>query len=118
MGSVSIDVKESERKLEQKFPMDTQDGIIAFLENYNHLQEDMYLKGDYDALIMIVDFSDALHNAGLTDLELLYITKVYVQDMKKVDVAKEFGVSKYTVQTRVARAVQKLAIYYKDGEST
>lgn len=92
--------------------MGTKEGIEIFLENYNHLKGMMYYSSDYDALIRLLDFDDALLLSGLTDIELLTLNLVYIKDLKRVDVAELFGVTKQTVQKRVERAVDKLVNYY------
>jgi DNA-directed RNA polymerase specialized sigma24 family protein len=116
VGVAGIDKNAKERKLEALFPMHTKEGVEAFLENYNHLYESMYFSGDYDALIMIVDFQVALLECGLTEKERTVIHLVFVQDMKRVDVAKFFNVRKQTVQNWLNRAIEKIANYYAKVE--
>lgn len=118
MGAVAIDINANERKLEVMFPMDTREGIETFLEHYTYLKELMYFSGDYDALIMVVDFEDAFANCGLTDAERLIIQKVFIEDMKRVDIAKQLGVTKQTVQVWINRSTEKLANYYKEVEES
>ena len=116
MGSVSIDINANERKLETMFPMHTRDGVEVFLENINHITQLTYFAGDIDALIMLIDFDSALEKAGLTLRELSIIEMVFMQDMKRVDVAKSLGVTKQTVQTWIIRSTDKLANYYAEME--
>ncbi|MDF2010227.1 TrfB-related DNA-binding protein [Priestia megaterium] len=118
MGAVAIDVNANERKLEVMFPMDTKEGVETFLEHYTYLKELMYFSGDYDALIMVIDFEDAFDNCGLTVAERLIIQKVFIEDMKRVDIAKELGVTKQTVQNWSNRSIEKIAKYYKEVEES
>lgn len=114
MGAVSIDVNANERKFETMFPMNTRDGVETFLSNYNHLEELMYMSGDYDALIMLVDFDTALEKSKLSLKEKLVLNLVFIQDMQRVDVAKIQNVKKQTIQKLVERATEKIAKYYDE----
>lgn len=114
MGAVSIDLEAKERRLETQFPMHTRDGIETFLEQINHMKELMFVHGDYDALIMIVDFESATDRCRLSMMEKRVLHLVYIEDLKRVDVAKQFNVTKQTVQKWVERAIGKLANYYKE----
>jgi len=114
MGAVSIDLEAKERRLDAQFPMHTREGIETFLEQYNHMKSMMYVHGDYDALIMLVDFDSAMINSRLSAMELNVLQLVYIEDLKKVDVAKRFSVTKQTVQKWCERATGKLANYYKE----
>lgn len=116
MGEVGFDLLVNERKLEILYPMYTIEGVFTFLENYNHIKSSMYYNGDYDALIMLVDFEKALMESKLSEKELQVLTLVFIQDMKRVDVAKMFNVRKQTVQSWLKRAVEKIASYYAELE--
>lgn len=116
MGAVGIDLSLKEKQLEALFPMHTRDGVETFLKHYNHIKELIYYSGDYDALIMLVDFETAFHASNLTSIEAEVLHLVFVQDLKRVDVAKEIGVAKQTVQNWVNRALDKIAKYYEEVE--
>lgn len=116
MGAVAIDVNKGERQLEVKFPMHTVEGVVTFLENIHYTLGSIYYAGDIDALIMMIDFETALAESKLTDSEFDILYRVYFQDMKRVDVAKELGVAKQTVQKKLQRAIGKIALYYAEME--
>lgn len=116
MGAASIDTNVKERQLEIMFPMHTREGIETFLEHYNNIHELMFYSGDYDALIMLLDFQVALQESKLTGIECLVLKRVFMDDMKRVDVAKEIGVTKQTVQSWLNRALNKLVKYYAEIE--
>lgn len=118
MGAVSIDLHKSERKLSNKYPMHTKEGIEAFLTNYNYIKSLVYSQADFDALIMLIDFERALIGSKLSDMELITLVKVFIEDKKRVDVAKEFDVTKQTVQNWVSRATGKLAKFYEESGDT
>jgi DNA-directed RNA polymerase specialized sigma24 family protein len=115
MGAVSVDVHAKERVLEVLYPMHTKEGVETFLEQLPYIEEAMYLSGDFDTLIMLLDYQDALENSGLTTSELTVLDAVFTLDMKRVDVAKMLDVTKQTVQTVVNRGLEKIANYYKEG---
>lgn len=98
---------------DSKYPMHTKEGVETFLLNYSHLKEMLYFSSDYDALIMLIDFDKALIESSLSEMELVVINLVFIEDLKRVDVALLFGVTKQTVQKWVERALTKLAKYYK-----
>jgi predicted DNA-binding protein YlxM (UPF0122 family) len=100
--------------LESKYPMNTREGVITFLENYNHIKSSMYFQGDYNALIMLVDFEIALLDSKLTERELFVLIEVFIKDIKRVDVAEKLGVTKQTIQTLITRATEKIARYYDE----
>lgn len=104
-----------EMKDRYKFPMHTKEGVETFLLNYHNLKSSAFSKGDYDALIMLVDFELALLESELTVLELVTLERVFIEDLKRVDVAEEMGVTKQTIQTRITRATEKLAKSYLEG---
>jgi RNA polymerase sigma factor (sigma-70 family) len=114
MGAVAVDVNAVERKLEVLYPMHTKEGVETFLEQLPYIQESMYLTGDYDALIMIIDFQTALAASKLSEREQEIINLVFIEDQKRVDVAKLYGVTKQTVQKQIERAINKLANYYAE----
>ncbi len=116
MGAVSVDINASERKLEVMFPMHTPEGVSTFLEQKPYLESLLYYAGDFDALIMLIDFETALENANLTETERTVIDRVFFQDMKRVDVAKMMDVTKQTIQKQLERGLKKIAKYYEDIE--
>lgn len=116
MGAVSVDINASERKLEVMFPMHTAEGVSTFLEQKPYLESLLYYAGDFDALIMLIDFETALENANLTETERIVIDHVFIQDMKRVDVAKMMDVTKQTIQKQLERGLKKIAKYYEDIE--
>lgn len=115
MGAVSIDVNAKERVLEVLYPMHTKEGVETFLEQLPYIESSMYLQGDFDALILLIDFEKALQNSGLTPTELIVLDAVFTLDLKRVDVAKMLDVTKQTVQTLVNRGLEKIANYYAEG---
>lgn len=120
MGAVGIDINAKARQLEVMFPMNTTEGIVTFLENINYIESLQYFSGDYDALIMLIDFERAWNESGLTKMEKEVLNLVFLLDRKKVEVAIVYGVTKQTIQKHQERAVLKLANYYKkeEGESS
>src|SRR5699024_10121598 len=94
------------------FPMHTKEGVETFLTSYVYLRESMFYDGDFDTLIRLIDFDKALLRSGLSNMELVVINLVFIEDVKRVDVAKHFNVTKQTVQTWISRATEKLSNYY------
>ncbi|MCS0827420.1 hypothetical protein NX029_26250 [Cytobacillus firmus] len=114
MGVVSYDVEASARRLETAFPMHTEEGVKSFLEKLYQLDELKYFAGDYDITIWIVDFYEAIRNAGLSPTEEKVIYFLYFEGYKQTELVGLLGVKKNTINTLLKRAVKKIAAYYNN----
>ncbi|WP_340028979.1 sigma factor-like helix-turn-helix DNA-binding protein [Paenibacillus sp. FSL H7-0940] len=109
MGAVTVDLWRLERQYDLKYPMDNPFGIRAILEDYHSLWERTVTEGDYDALIVVLDFIGALEEARLTPKQKRALYYVYMEKMTQEEAASELGCAQNTVNDRVYRAILKIA---------
>lgn len=114
MGAVTYDLQASAVRLEQAFPMHTEEGVRHFLEQLVTLNEMKYLAGDYDVAIWIIDFKEVLYNhAKLSSLELDIIHNIYFLGYRQVDLVEKMGLKKNTISTILKRAIKKIVYHYE-----
>ncbi|MBC9786552.1 RNA polymerase subunit sigma-28, partial [Heliobacterium chlorum] len=66
MGTCKIDFSGKQKKIDETYPLDKERGIYALLANVHKLREMRFSRGDYDASNLLIDFTDAVEEAGLT----------------------------------------------------
>lgn len=111
MGSVKIDLSTKEKRLEESFPLDTTKGVYALLTQLHRVRESRFLRGDYDASIMLIDFCQALADTNLTQRQRQVITYVFIFDLTQTEVAKNLSISQQAVSDHVNTAIQKVVLY-------
>ncbi len=67
MGSVKIDLASKEKRLEDAYPQDTVRGVYALLTQMHRIREGRFIKGDFDACILLLDFYQSIKDANLTE---------------------------------------------------
>jgi DNA-directed RNA polymerase specialized sigma24 family protein len=87
-------------------------GVKALLRDYNTLHDRGYDKGDYNAVIMIVDLECAITLAGLTDRQSEILRLIYVDDRTQDDTAGALNITQQTVSEELAEAHRKIAAVY------
>jgi DNA-directed RNA polymerase specialized sigma24 family protein len=110
MGAVTVDLWRLERQYDVKYPMDNPFGVRAILEDYHSLWECTVTEGDYDALIVVLDFVSALDGARLTSKQKRALYFVYMEKMTQEEAAAELGYSdKSAINKLLDRAISKIA---------
>jgi len=105
MGAVSIDTNKKERTFEQKYALNTKEGVEMLLNDLSALEERRFIQGDYDACNIIMDVLDAIVlskrakaiTSRLTDRQLQAINLVHIEGYTYEEAASEMGIS--TVST-------------------
>jgi predicted DNA binding protein len=110
MGSVRVDRLRKERELDVKYPLDSEYGVYALLDELHHIRE-MRRNGDFDAAILLLDFFDSVKKAGLTERQKDALYFVYEQDMPQLIAGKIMGITQQAVSYHVMEAVRKIAEY-------
>jgi DNA-directed RNA polymerase specialized sigma subunit len=88
-------------------------GVKSLLRDYNTLHDRGYDKGDYNAVIMLVDLECAIMIAGLTDRQFAIIKLTYIYDMTQNDIVTTIaGVTQQTVSEELAEAHRRIAAVY------
>lgn len=111
MGAVHMDLNKWERHYEAMYPLDNPYGVRALFEDYHKLWGRVYDRGDYDALIVILDFMGALDSVSLTKKQREALFYVYMIGMKQEDAAKQLGYASHRAVGRlIDRAVISISI--------
>jgi RNA polymerase sigma factor (sigma-70 family) len=77
--------------------------------------EARFLRGDYDACNMLIDFMDSVENSNLTERQRQVLNLVFMQDLRQQDVAEMLNVSQQAVSDHISNAVKKIAFYNRMG---
>lgn len=115
MGSVQIDIHKKEHSLEQKYPLHTSDGVIAFLKNIHYLRE-ARLKGDIDSAILLLDFMDAVKKANLTRREREVLYYRFEKGYSVKETSKLLDISIQSVNVYMKRGATRIANYLAETE--
>jgi DNA-directed RNA polymerase specialized sigma subunit len=111
MGSVKVDLSKGEKRLETRYPLDTSNGVRALLENIHHVRESRIQRGDYDAVILLLDMLQSYEEARLTARQREVLTLTYERDLKQESVAELLGISQQGVSDHINAAIRKIALY-------
>jgi hypothetical protein len=114
MGVISYDINASARRLETTFPLHTEEGVRLFLDKLMNLEQLKYTTGDYDVVIWLADFYEALYYSNLSDKEKKVLYFLYFEGYRQKEVVDLMGIKKNTVNTLLKRACTKLATYFNE----
>ncbi|QGG47684.1 sigma factor-like helix-turn-helix DNA-binding protein [Heliorestis convoluta] len=89
--------------------MDRDYGIYALLLNFYHLREARYIRGEYDASVLLLDFYNSLHEAKLTKRQKEILYHVFIKDMMQQEVAGKLNITQQAVSDHVNAAIRKIA---------
>jgi len=87
--------------------------VRSLLAQYHAIHERQF-KGDYDAVITLVDLGRAIALAGLTERQTEAITLVYGKDLTQADAGTAMDISQQAVGTTLEAAIAKIQRIY-DG---
>ena len=90
--------------------------VRRLLADYHALTERQF-KGDYDAVIALVDLGNAVALAGLTERQAEAIAHVYGEDLTQADAGERMGISQQAVGTTLEAALAKIQRIYGEWES-
>lgn len=109
-------LERNERRLEQTYPLYTEAGVIALLNNMNTVWGEA-LKGNYDALILLLDLEQALADIFLTAKQLQAIRLVFIDDLSPEEARVIMGVEhERRVRAHIEAAAKKIARYLAGTE--
>jgi RNA polymerase sigma factor (sigma-70 family) len=109
MGAVSVDLNKRERIYEARYPLDNPFGVRHLFEDYGKLETLARKESDFDALIVLMDFEQALIDAKLTTKQKEALFLVFIAKLTQEEAAAEMGIDQSKVSTRVDRAINKVA---------
>jgi predicted DNA-binding protein (UPF0251 family) len=112
MGAVGIDLKSNEHKLEVEFPLETPQGVNAFLSNIHHVRSAAIDKGDYDAINLLIDFDIAYSKINVTPRQKQAIQLVFFADLTQREAGEIMGISQQAVQQLINSVINKISEQY------
>lgn len=113
MGSVGIDLKTKEHRLETEYPLETPHGVFALLSNIHHIRSSAIDKGDYDAINLLIDFEIAYSKVRLTERQKEVVKLVFMKGYTQQEAATKLGIARQTVHQIVWNVVNKVSQQYE-----
>lgn len=98
--------------------MHTEEGVRSFLEKLHNLESLKVSAGDYDVVIWLADFYDALGQVGLSKSEHKIIYFMYFEGYKQSELVELLNIKKNTIHTLLMRGIKKIALHYAKEEGT
>lgn len=112
MGVSKYDKQAGDRKMSERYALDSAEGVRKLLSEYHALKGRQFL-GDYDAVILLTDLRTAIELAKLTKRQSEALRLIYEEDLTQADVAKELGVTQAAVSYCIESAIEEVAeVYY------
>lgn len=88
--------------------------VRSLLAQYNAIHERQF-KGDYDAIVTLVDLAQAIARAGLTERQTEAIRLVYGEaDLTQADAGLRMGASQQAVGNTLDAAITKIQRIYDE----
>lgn len=108
--SRAVDPVTKQKRLEDAYPIDRAYGVYAVLAHIHYLRESRFLRGDYEASILLLDFYESLEDANLTQRQRQILHLVFEEDLTQQEVAMLLNISQQAVSDHVGTAVKKIAL--------
>lgn len=90
--------------------------VRSLLEQYHALYERQF-KGDYDAVVALVDLETAISRASLTERQSEALRLVYGEDLTQASAGERMGITRQAVALYLDDSLAKIQqIYDKWGE--
>lgn|SRR5690606_27010078 len=93
----------------------TRKGLHRLLRDQHRLRAQAYDRGDYDALVILMDLERAREMAGLTERQKEALYYVYDLDMRQKDAAEVMGIDRAGMAKYIAAALKKIVRVYERG---
>lgn len=106
----------SEKRWEQQYPLYSDAGVLALLNSLHSFEALMVARGDYDALIMLLDLERAIRECGLSYGQQRSIALVFFRDFTPKEVAVKLGVSERRVGQHIQAAASKISQHLQETE--
>jgi predicted DNA-binding protein YlxM (UPF0122 family) len=75
-----------------------------------------FLRGDYDASILLLDLERSKREAKLTDRQIDVLFLVFELDMTQQEVAQHFNITQQGVSDHIKGAIRRIARYNRKKE--
>ncbi|MFS0841226.1 sigma factor-like helix-turn-helix DNA-binding protein [Paenibacillus sp. 1P03SA] len=109
MGAVKVDLSKGGKRLESLYPLSSEEGVRKLLEQVHHVRSERITRGDYDAVVMLVDFEQSIKDACLTERQQQVIYYAYERDLPQSEIAGMLGMSQQGVSNHLNAAIRKIA---------
>jgi DNA-directed RNA polymerase specialized sigma subunit len=87
------------------------------MDNIHRVRGDMFSRGDYDSLILLLDFNESVKGAKLTCRQKQVVYYAYEQDLRQDEIAGILGISQQGVSDHLNAAARKISSYIQsEGE--
>jgi len=88
--------------------------VHKILTSIYEIEERQYSRGDYGAVVTLVDFREAVRLADLTERQREAIRLVYYEGFEQGEVSQRLNVSQPAVSQFINAAIRKIANIYKE----
>ena len=95
-----------------EFPMEEPKGVYEFFCWYPHITSAAYDRGDMNALMMIVDFEEALNHVKFTKRQKEAMVLVFVEGKSQRQAGEIMNVTQQAIQRFLFLATGKIAKQY------
>jgi len=82
--------------------------VERLFDHYHEIYERQF-KGDYNAVIILIDLADAIERAYLTDRQKAALSLLYIEGFTQPEAAQRMNVTKQTISTLAMTATRKIA---------
>lgn len=90
--------------------------VRKLLMNIHAIEQRQYYKGDYGAVVTLVDFKEALRLADLTERQREAIRLVYYEGLGQGETRLKMNVSQPAISQFIDAAIRKIANTYEEWE--
>ena len=104
-------------ELQDAYPIDTPKGVHALLSHIHRIREGRFIRGDYDASILLIDFEQSLEEAKLTARQKKIIELVFELDLYQEEAANILGITQQAISDHVSALVSRIAIVNRQKEA-
>ena len=115
MGVIRREMNKKEKKYEERFPLDTEKGVLSLLENFHEISQKRFFEGDFDACNLLIDLQIAIEKAGLTRKQKEIIHLLYYKCLTQMEVSEIINASQQAVFDRKQNAIAKIVQFNKKG---
>jgi len=90
--------------------------VRKLLTNIYEIEERQYSRGDYGAVVTLIDFKEAERLADLTERQREAIRLVYYEGLGQGEAGLKLGISQNTLSFHMNAAIRKIANTYEEWE--
>lgn len=108
-----VDRTANERRINSQFPLETPQGVAAFLANYNYVKSTAIDRSDFDAINLLVDFESVLDRVRLTKRQKEAIRLVYEEGLTQKEAGEMLGITQQAVGQLLQAVARKVSVEFE-----